>query len=200
MLYTTLSRSYKSGGFNATSRGAAFLDPEIGGDPGNAYYDPEFINSIEAGVKSRLFNNSVQANVTAFYYDQEDLQLNDFLAGSSYITNTDATIFGVEAELQWVPNAHWNFAADIAWIDTELDDFQAIDPSNPNQMNTAEGMIFIPPVSKIYAPCGCAGISTDLSGNELGTHRQLPVSAGQRYGAGNCRQLLLARRVLRRSL
>jgi iron complex outermembrane recepter protein len=182
LLYGTLSRSYKSGGFNHTSSGSGYLDPEVGGDPDNAFYDPEFINSAEVGIKSRMLENSLQVNLTGFYYDYEDMQVTDFLGGDTYTNNTDAEIMGVEGEFVFAPNERWLLQANVAWLATEIKDFQGIDPTNPNQMGTSEGKVIIPTVTKIYLPCGCAGVPTDLSGNELANSPEWSVNLQASYG------------------
>ena len=66
MTYMTLSSSYKSGGFNPISAESDLLNPELGGNPDLAEFEPEFIYSFEVGAKTRLFDNTLQANVTYF--------------------------------------------------------------------------------------------------------------------------------------
>lgn len=69
LFYATVSSGYKSGGFN----------PQISplAPPGNteAYgYKPETLTAYEAGLKSRFFNNRLQLNLEAFYWDYRNLQ------------------------------------------------------------------------------------------------------------------------------
>ena len=78
MAYATLSRSYKSGGFNPISSESPLLDPGCrSGNPDLAEFDPEYINALELGLKSRFFSNTLQANMTYFYYDYEGLQVGE---------------------------------------------------------------------------------------------------------------------------
>ena len=65
MLYANAARSYKSGGFNAISPGSEALNPDLGGDPSLASFVPETINSLEVGIRTRLLDNTLQANLTA---------------------------------------------------------------------------------------------------------------------------------------
>ena len=164
LLYTTAARSYKSGGFNAISPGSTILNPDLGGDPGLASFDPEYINSIEIGAKTRLFDNTLQANLTAFYYDYEDLQISKIVALTALNENTDADIMGFEGEFVYAPNVNWMFMANLAWLDTELGNFESFDPADPNQMGTTEGVISLGNAN-LYLPCNCPGI--DVDGNEI---------------------------------
>ncbi|HEY5070498.1 MAG TPA: TonB-dependent receptor [Caulobacteraceae bacterium] len=66
LLYATVSRGFKSGGFNTQSVAAA---------PGQALpFQPEILTSYEAGLKSRFLDNRLQANVSAFYWDYQNHQ------------------------------------------------------------------------------------------------------------------------------
>lgn len=173
MVYTTLARSYKGGGFNPISPESEILNPDLGGDPSLSEFDPEYINSIEFGSKSRFFNNSLQANLTAFYYDYEDLQVSKIFNQTSVNENMDATILGMEAELLWAPNQHWNFMLNLSYLDTELDDYLSFDPSDPNQMGTVDDILSAGN-RNIYisenCPDGtgtCPGIPVNVDGNQL---------------------------------
>ena len=158
MLYTTLARSYKSGGFNPISSESDLLNPDLGGEPGLATFEPEFINSLEIGAKTRLFDNTVQANITAFYYDYEDLQVSKIVAQTSLNENMDADIYGFEGEFTWAPTENWTFTANLSWLDSELGDFTTFDPSDPNQMGTTEGIVSAGNAN-IYLPCGCPALT-----------------------------------------
>ncbi len=66
-------------------------------------FNPEDVTSYEIGLKSRLFNDTLQANAAVFYDDREDMQHSVFLGGStasSVIANVGkATVSGFELEL-----------------------------------------------------------------------------------------------------
>lgn len=64
MSYVTVSRGFKSGGFNDGL-----------GDATGISFDPEKLWNYEAGVKSTLLDERVQANVTVFHMDWEDIQI-----------------------------------------------------------------------------------------------------------------------------
>jgi outer membrane receptor protein involved in Fe transport len=173
MVYGTLARSYKGGGFNPISPESDLLNPELGGDPGLAFFEPEYINSVELGAKTRLLNNTLQANVTAFYYDYEDLQVSKIVNQTSLNENMDADIFGVEAEFLWSPSQHWNFMMNLSYLDSELGEFETFDPADPNQMGTVDGIFSAGNQNILFSDdCpgdtgSCPGIPVDVEGNQL---------------------------------
>jgi len=187
MAYVTLSRSYKSGGFNPISAESPLLDPALGGSPNIAEFDPEFINALELGLKSRLFSDTVQANVTYFYYDYEGLQIGKITNQTSINENKDATIQGFEGEFIWVPDDRWRLTANIAWLDTELGDGESVDTANINLLATTENIISTP-FSNLYigpgCPTGtptCEGLPTQLKGNELPNSPEYSINVGVGY-------------------
>ncbi|WP_380875724.1 TonB-dependent receptor [Sphingomonas sp. DBB INV C78] len=99
LLFTSATRGFKSGGWNARATAAnAFLP-----------FGPEKVWSYEAGIKSDWFDNRVRANLTFFYADVSDLQTPSALVNpngsATFITRNfaDFTNKGIEAELTVVP-------------------------------------------------------------------------------------------------
>lgn len=173
MVYGTLARSYKGGGFNPISSESALLDPEQGGDANLSDFEPEFINSVEIGTKSRFFDDSLQANLTAFYYDYQDLQVSKIINQTSINENLDAEIMGFEGEFVWVPTASLNLLLNISWLDTELGEFSTIDTADINQRGTVDDIVSAVNSNLLFsAECpngsaSCAGIPVNVEGNEL---------------------------------
>jgi iron complex outermembrane receptor protein len=64
MLYSSVGRGYKAGGFNAAS------------PAGNESYGEEDAWHVEGGVKTLLANGKVSANASVFFIDWNSLQLN----------------------------------------------------------------------------------------------------------------------------
>lgn len=180
LLYGTLSRSYKSGGFNSIGADHPLADPEQGGDPGLTYYEPEFINALELGLKSRLLDNSLQANLTGFFYDYEDLQVAKILAQSPVNENVQATILGFEGEFIFAPDQHWWMSLKLSWLDTEVEDTTSVDLSDPNQQGTTDGIISLP-TGNVLLDCACSGIEVDLDGNQLPMAPEFSVHAALSY-------------------
>ncbi len=126
-LYATASMGYKSGGF--ATFGYDLNGGEVN-DDGSApdgttplEFDPEQVDSYEVGVKSRLLGNTLQANASLFLYDYTDLQLVFFDQGSSQVANVgEARGMGLELDLRWVPDEHWDAMVGLSLLDTEITD------------------------------------------------------------------------------
>ena len=96
LIYASFSRGYRPGAFNPP------VDPTLfsGVAPQT---EPEFIDAFEVGMKNVLFDNTMIANLTAFYYDYQGLQVSKIIARTSVNENIDAEMQGLEAELFWSP-------------------------------------------------------------------------------------------------
>jgi len=125
MLYVTVSRGFKSGGFQGFAPDAASA---------MISFDPEFAWNYEIGTKTQWFDNRLQANLTAFYIDFTDLQFRqriltvpgDQASAVVVILNaTDAAIKGVEAELVAVPVQGLTLRGSYAYLDTKIKNFLA---------------------------------------------------------------------------
>jgi len=95
MLFASATRGFKSGGWNARGTSAAELLP----------FDPEFIWSYEAGMRSDFLDKRLRVNVTGFYSDVSDFQLPSAFQradGSlAFLTRNFADLenYGIEAEI-----------------------------------------------------------------------------------------------------
>ncbi len=120
MVYASAARGYKAGGLNP------------GGPEGGLVFDPEYINAFELGTKNTLFDGRLRANVGAFYYDYEDMQIGQITEVSALTVNGDATVMGAEAEFRLALAESWTFDLNLSWLDLEIDDFISADQGDPN--------------------------------------------------------------------
>ncbi|MCX2980268.1 TonB-dependent receptor [Halieaceae bacterium IMCC14734] len=184
MWFGTLARSYKSGGFNPISSDNDLLNPDLGGDPSLTSFDPEYINSIELGVKSRLFDNTLQANLTWFYYDYEGLQVAKIVNQTALNENIDTEVMGMEGEFIWAPTENWRLTANVAWLDSELGEYETFDPADPNQRGTTEGISSGGNFNTYVGaecPTGCSGIPVSVEGNSLPNAPEFSVNLQAAY-------------------
>ncbi len=127
-LYATASMGYKSGGFATFGYDLPreMTDDDDGLAPDGTRpleFDPEEVESYEIGAKTRLLGNTLQVNVALFLYDYTDLQLVYFDQGSSQVANLgEARGQGLEVDLRWVPNEHWDAMVGLSLLDTEITD------------------------------------------------------------------------------
>ncbi len=123
LFYASYSRGYKGGGFNPPAKSATTQQ----------YFQPEFIDAFEIGMKNTLMDGMLSANFTAFYYNYKGLQVSKIVDRTSVNENIDAKIWGLEAELQYAPTENWLFNASAAYLNTKIGDSWSIDPRDPVQ-------------------------------------------------------------------
>lgn len=102
LLYLKYSTGFKSGGWNADIRGT-------GGAPFTAdalKFDPESIESFEAGYKLTAWDRRLRLNVAAYYMRYKDIQISEFIGGLAGFKTTNAGRAhskGIEVELAVKP-------------------------------------------------------------------------------------------------
>lgn len=116
LVFASYSRGFKSGGFNG-----GFLDFSDGIIPTDTPYDEEILNSYELGIKTVLADGTFRFSATAFFYDYQDFQALTFSGFSQFIENSDATISGLDTELTWQPDEHWDILLGASFLNTEVD-------------------------------------------------------------------------------
>ncbi|PCI54709.1 MAG: hypothetical protein COB36_09250 [Alphaproteobacteria bacterium] len=123
MYYVTASKGYRAGGTNQPV-GATCDDDlaDLGLSEGPTDYDSDTVWNYEVGAKTRLFNNRVTLNATAFRIDWSDLQTTKSLpCGFSFTDNAgNARSEGVEVDLNFSPSKHLQFLAGFSYNDARL--------------------------------------------------------------------------------
>jgi iron complex outermembrane receptor protein len=116
MLYASISTGYKAGGFR------------LGTIQDNPSFDEEEVLAYEIGYKG-TFNDTLQVNAAAYYYDYSDMQvlvpvLNDQNLPVEEVVNADkAEVLGFEVEAIWLPTDNLSLMGNYSYIDGEYDDF-----------------------------------------------------------------------------
>ncbi|MEM9529733.1 MAG: TonB-dependent receptor [Pseudomonadota bacterium] len=120
MVFGSLSRGYKSGGFGGSQGIASAAIRPV---------DQETAINLEVGYKGDLLDNTLRLNVTAFATDYDDLQIVRFGPvpesefGTFITTNIgSADIRGLETELTWNASENLQIAGNLALLDTEVND------------------------------------------------------------------------------
>lgn len=205
LLFTQLSTSFTSGGFNPLATNSPALDPAQGGDPSLAYFEPAFIDAIEVGFKSTLLEGTMTLNGTAFYYDYKDRQTSKIVNQTSLNLNVDGSVYGFEGEFNWAATDALLLTAQVSLLETEIDSFSDYDTANvAGNYSTAllfdclgDNYVFDPvngtaPVgqcsvlagSGLDAIPGVPGVAQDLSGNEFPGSPNASVNIGASYTIG----------------
>lgn len=127
LAYATAATGYRTGGVSETS-------------PAIVLYAPETNTNFEAGVRARLFRNSVNLNLTAFRETYRDMQIQLLAIPTSHTINAaEATIDGVEAEyfLAFSPNDR--LSGYVTWLDATFDSFPTAFSAFRNTVTDAAG-------------------------------------------------------------
>jgi iron complex outermembrane receptor protein len=120
LAYASVTRGFKSGGFNASSFAPS--------------YEPEFVWSYEAGLKSTFFDRRLRANLSVFHYNYGDLQVTAKQPGDLVFTITNAAsakVDGVELELVAVPVDGLRIDATIGYLDAHYESLTTADATRP---------------------------------------------------------------------
>ncbi len=133
-IYGNYGQGYKAGGFATFGidfpegiDGAEWLDENYGDViPDGAkptQFEPEYVDSYEFGVKTKLLNNTLQMNASVYFYEYSDLQFVYFDNGSSLVDNLgEAEGTGAEFDIRYLPNENWDLFFTVSLQDTEITD------------------------------------------------------------------------------
>lgn len=121
MLYGTYSKGYRSGGFNGrVDELASATIP----------YDPETVDNYELGFKTEWMDQRVRFNGAIFYMDYKDKQEEIGLPSEgdtgqriSVFNAADATMQGIELEVQAIITEGLSMRANLGYLDSEYDEF-----------------------------------------------------------------------------
>ncbi|MCW1383691.1 TonB-dependent receptor [Novosphingobium sp. KCTC 2891] len=165
LLYASWARGFKSGGFVGRVARPQDLGP----------YDPEKVDTFEAGVKTDLLDRHLRFNLAGFYTNYRDMQVaqNYILPdgktiGTSIFNAAKAEIKGFELEATALPVEGLTLTGSLAYLDAKYKKFDFLDPT---------------------------GVIIDLSGRALQNSPKWSASAGATYevavGSGKARANVL---------
>ncbi len=133
MLYALYSQGFRTGGTNR-SNGRANWDqtvfPQV--------WNPDKLKNYELGLKSRWAKDTVQLNVSWFYMDWTDYQIElvdpsgspceegeTEFCGNPWLKVVgnagDAHSTGLQADFAWIPSENWDIGANAMWLKAEID-------------------------------------------------------------------------------
>jgi len=115
MLYTTISKGYKSGGYYSYAPSDDLKQ-----------YDKETLISYEIGSKNILLDNKLILNTALYYMDISDMQIETRTAlAQGYISNAaKATSKGFEFEANYKLNEEFTLTSALGYNITKLDEFK----------------------------------------------------------------------------
>ena len=122
--FVSLSRGYKSGGFN--------LGPAVPDE--YREFDSESLLNLEAGIKASLLDRTLRVNASVFVARHNDQQVRTSFQlnpgdptsfGFVTINVEEGETLGVEADVRWLPADNWMLYATLGLLDTEFTDVSA---------------------------------------------------------------------------
>ena len=117
-LYASVTRGFKSGGFNSLGNGEQF--------------EPEYIWSYEAGLKSEWLDRRLLVNISAFHYDYTNLQVTRWTQNVTVVENAaSAKVWGGELELTASPVDDLVITSGISLLDAHYDEYNTENPAFP---------------------------------------------------------------------
>lgn len=140
MVYASYSRGFKAGNFSDTDTTQVYL--------------PEKIDAFEVGFKGDL-SSFLRANLAAFYYKYDDLQVTFFSPSGAIASNAaSSTIYGGELEIDIIPTSNFSIHGGFAVLRAEFDDYPGATCVAPNEV--APGVF-----------AGLAQFSCQAGGNDM---------------------------------
>ena len=118
LVYATVATGFKAGGFFVAA-------------PPNNTFRPERLMAYTMGAKNRFFDNRLQLNVEAFYWDYKDQQVsyvggintgtNGIQPGGVTVNAGKARMYGAEAELLFAVVPKGIFTANVQYLNGKYD-------------------------------------------------------------------------------
>ncbi|WP_205739244.1 TonB-dependent receptor [Halocella sp. SP3-1] len=115
MTYASVSKGYRSGGFNAFATDSEYIS-----------YDEEKLWSYEIGAKRTFFKNRIILNGNLYYMDISDMQVTEAVSqNESYLTNAaEATSKGVEFDMTARVSRNLTLMVGYGYNDIKFDNFK----------------------------------------------------------------------------
>ena len=136
LLYASYQTGFKSGGFFFSN------DADT--------YNPEYVKASTLGLKSRLFDDRVQANVELFDWRYHDQQISTIGLDSKGAMNLrtsnvgQATIRGAEVTLEYMPFANTHLWTDVERLNAIYDSYVYQSATN---VTSTSGCVVTPPAT-----------------------------------------------------
>ncbi len=159
MDYVSVSRGFKSGGFNLLT-------------PGSPAFAPETLTTYEIGLKSLMLDRRVRVNLAAFYNDYSNIQVAKYgVASIELVNGATAKTYGLDADFEVLLTQHFTISGGLEALHATFTRFEDATISTPlptggySQVQGSVDGNHLP-----QAP--------DFSGTVLGTY-SIPTQAGE---------------------
>lgn len=111
LLYLSFSQGFQAGGYQTLCLGNMSCAGVV--------YDSETVDSVEAGVKTELFDRRLRLNAASFYAMYDRMQQTEQRFGAFPQANVgDIDVYGVELEANWTPSDALSIFGHLGWQDS----------------------------------------------------------------------------------
>lgn len=128
LVYANVATGFKTGGFYVAS-------------PPNNTFAPERLTAYTLGTKNRFFDNKLQVNLEAFYWDYTDQQITFvggvltgngiYASGGTTVNAGKSRIYGADLELQFAPTSADLFSANVQYLNGKYNSLITANFSGP---------------------------------------------------------------------
>ena len=135
MFFISYTQGFKSGGYGSFSLADANGNPpdfgqtDIAQDDGflPTIFDPETVDSYEIGYKDTFFDGAANVDLTAFYYEYEDLQIVFFDGGASKVDNVGyVESYGLEGSITAALGENFTLYLAAGYLDSDATELQRV--------------------------------------------------------------------------
>ena len=159
LYYASVNHGYKAFNYNAGFVGQAPL--------ALLRFHGENLMAYEVGSKLESADRRARFNVAAFYYQYSDYQAFDQRGFNFTLFNTDARIYGADAELTLRPVQGLTFSSGMGLLHTAVDDIPIANERLTREAPQSPKFTFNTSATQSI-PVGSATLSATLEGNYVG--------------------------------
>ncbi len=179
MVYASVTKGYKAGGFGSFAIEADDDDVADDGLVSNAtlnQFDPETVWSYELGTKGDLFDKRIRLDISSYYYQYKDLQLNYFDKGTRVTNVGKVKSWGLEGTVQAIVNKNIDVFFATSFNENEISGAEAVEEgSTGNRL----------PGSPKFTFAGLVSYHTEVGEGELNVSADFRTQTKTYGGLGN---------------
>lgn len=187
LIYANVSTGFKAGGFYPSA--------------GRNTYAPETLTAYTLGSKNRFFNNTLQVNLEAFYWQYKDQQISyvgpieatpgNFAQAGVTVNAGRARMYGAEAEVLFQPTRNDTLGATVQYLNSRYSSlvYNAISSSGAPLVTscavTNDTRVATPPTRLFIVDCsGKPGVNSPELTLNLNYEHRFQLGGGYNLAAG----------------
>ncbi len=189
LLFASMSRGYKAGAYNPAGMCNVTPAPGLICTNIQSPVSPEVLDAYEIGIKSDLFDRRLRVNMSGFYYDYKNLQVNAVIGTPpiNILTNAaTARIYGVDLEVAASITENLTLSASASYLDAKYTSYPGavvFTRRTASPFNNVSGVIDAAGFRLVRAPkfTSNIGVNWDIP-TELGKFNLNAMSVVRTFG------------------